>query len=78
MLPFERRVEEVATVRSTRPAIAKGTANLGTGALVAAENDDGVVVDTGFLDRIQDLSHPIVHLGGYSRRKFPRAPGTWQ
>src|SRR5215470_9247595 len=32
-------------------------------AVVAGENDDGIVFNAGFFDRIEDLARTIVHLG---------------
>src|SRR5262249_28162846 len=32
-------------------------------AVIAGENDDGIIFDTRFLDGIEDLARAIVHLG---------------
>ena len=57
---LERRVHEIAAPRPVRtsPELWDSSA----ARVVAAEDDDGVVVDARFLDGVQDLTDAVVHL----------------
>src|SRR5450755_4418690 len=58
---FERRIREIATPRPVR-----ATAELwdkSAASVVAAKDDDCIVIDACFFDGVQNLPDTVVHLG---------------